>query len=72
MLKIYVLHKHVELSEPDCAVLSFLCVYFCLCSLSVPNAHAHLLQISLIVSLVNIDYVEFHSVFLFVGEMVYI
>lgn len=23
--------KHVGLSEPDCAVLSFLCVYFCLC-----------------------------------------
>lgn len=61
-LKGSVLHKHVGLSQPDCAVLSFLCVYFCLRSLSVPNAHAHLLQISLIVSLVSADYVEFNSV----------
>lgn len=28
MLKGYLLNKHVGLSEPDCVVLSFLCVYF--------------------------------------------
>lgn len=60
MLETAVLHKHVGLSEPNCAVLSFLCVYFCLCSLTAPHALSP--QISLIVSLVNTGYVEFHRV----------
>jgi len=55
MMRITVQGKHVGLPEPDCAVLSFLCVYFSLFSLTVSHTQAHLLQISLIVSLDSVD-----------------
>lgn len=61
-LKSYSLFWHVGLSEPYCVVLSFLCVYFWPCALSAPRACTRLLPISLIVSLVSTDYVEFHRV----------
>lgn len=64
MVKSSKLHKHAEFPEPDCAVFSFLCVYFCLASLAGLHTHSYLLQISLIVSLVNIDYVAFQKVWI--------